>query len=163
MAISTCRSSSQALCSFDLVLDLGLLVEQLFHFVGLERLAQPGVDLVEAAEDLADRLDGFFDVAENVTVGIELRLLRQIAGREAGEERASPSNSWSMPAMIRSSVLLPEPLLAQHADLGARIERQMDVLQDFPLTEFFGQAGDLIDELCTHDSIPIQSWRAVSN
>ena len=70
----------------DLVLHLGLLGEQLFHFVGLERLAKPGVDLVEAAEDRADRLDRFFDVAEHVLVGIELRLLRQIAGGEAAAQ-----------------------------------------------------------------------------
>ena len=77
----------------DLVLDLGLLVEQFFHFVGLDRIGQPGVDLVEAAENFADRLDGFLDVAEDVAVGIQLRLLRQIAGRETGKRRASPSNS----------------------------------------------------------------------
>ena len=63
IAISICRSSSQALCGFDLVLHLGLLGEQLFHFVGLDRLAQPGVDLVEPAAGSRGRLDGFFDVA----------------------------------------------------------------------------------------------------
>jgi len=74
----------------DQVLDLGLLFEQLFHFVGLDRVAEPGVDLVEALEDFADRLDGFLDVAEHVAVGIQLRFLRQVAGREAGKETRPP-------------------------------------------------------------------------
>ncbi len=44
--------------------------------------------------------------------------------------RASPSNSLSTPAMIRSSVDLPEPLRPEHADLGARKETERDVAQD---------------------------------
>ena len=40
---------------------------------------------------------------------VELRLLRQVADLEAGIGTASPSMSWSRPAMILSSVDLPEP------------------------------------------------------
>ena len=147
MAISTWRSSSQALCRLDLVLNLGLLVEQFFHFVGFDRLAQPGVDLVEAAEDFADGLDGFLDVAEDVAVGIQLRLLRQIAGREAGKEAGLALEFRVQAGHDPQQRALAGSVLPQHADLGAGIEGQTDVFEDFPLAELFGQAGDLIDEL----------------
>ena len=35
-----------------------------------------------------------------------------------------------MPAMIFSSVDLPEPFGAEHADLGVRVELQVDVVED---------------------------------
>ena len=47
----------------DLILHFGLLGQQLFHFVGVDRLAQPGVDFVEAAQDGAHVVDRFVDIA----------------------------------------------------------------------------------------------------
>ena len=43
---------------FDAVLNLGLLVEQPVHLVGVRLLAQPGVDLVEPRQECADRRHG---------------------------------------------------------------------------------------------------------
>ena len=47
--------------------------------------------------------------------------------------------------MIRSSVLLPEPLRAEDADLGAGIEREPDVFEDFLGAVLFGEIGDGVD------------------
>ena len=79
IAISTCRSSSQALWASILSCTVACSAEQLFHFGRIGDLAEAGVDFVEAVEDGADVVDGFFDVAEDVFVGIELRFLREIA------------------------------------------------------------------------------------
>ena len=46
---------------------------------------------------------------------------------------ASPRKSLSTPAMMRSSVRLAGAVGAEHADLGARVERQADAAQDLPL------------------------------
>ena len=63
----------------DGVLDLGLLVEELLHLVGVERLAEPGVDLVEPGEQGPGLGDGQLDVAPDVERGVEHRLLRDEA------------------------------------------------------------------------------------
>src|SRR3954471_3841676 len=44
---------------------------------------------------------------------------------------------------------------AEHADLGIRIERQMDVLQDLPVRRIgLGQTLHVIDELTGHSALP---------
>ena len=95
----------------DGVLDPGLLVEQLLHLVGVERLAELGVDL--------DRIG-------STGPGSWRRPARRCPGRRAwgrasapaGRSRSSsraaglavPTKSLSTPAMILRSVLLPAPL-----------------------------------------------------
>ena len=46
-----------------------------------------------------------------------------------GASTASPLNSLSTPAMIRSSELLPDAVEAQHADLGPVEIGERDILQ----------------------------------
>ena len=54
---------------------------------------------------------GILDIAAHVLVRVELRLLRHVADGEAvGSGGPRRRNHVSTPAMIRSSVLLPEPL-----------------------------------------------------
>ena len=48
---------------------------------------------------------------------------------------------------------LARAIAAQHADLGAGIERQLDVFENLSLTILFGQVGDLVDELFAHDLV----------
>ncbi len=55
--------------------------------------------------------------------------------------------------MIRSSVLLPEPLRPEHADLGAGIEREPDVLEHLLRAVLLGEIDDLIDVLLRHMAI----------
>ena len=65
---------------------------------------------VVAVEDRLLLLDAEHRIAAHVEIWIELRLLRQIPTRAPSAIKPSPTNSLSMPAMMRSSVDLPEPL-----------------------------------------------------
>ena len=80
---------------------------------------------------------------------VELRLLRQVADARAlapgTPRRRSPCRR---PAMMRSSVLLPAPFAPEHADLGARVERQPDALQDL-----LALGGDLAQVLHGEDEL----------
>ena len=55
----------------DLILHAGLLGQQFVHPVGFERLAEPGVDLVESLEDGRGVGDGVLDVPQHVLGRIE--------------------------------------------------------------------------------------------
>ena len=81
IAISSWRSRSQPLTRVDLVLELRLLGEQLVE-VGVG-LAHRVADLLEAVEQALRVRDAVDDVAEHVLRRVELRLLRQVADREA--------------------------------------------------------------------------------
>ena len=99
-----------ALGGLDGVLHLGLFLEQFVHLVGVRPLAQPGVDLVEPVEVAPHRGHGLFDVAANVPAWVERRLLGHIADRDPRRRPRGADEVWSSPAMIRRSVLLPDPL-----------------------------------------------------
>ncbi len=86
----------------DLVLELRELVGGL---VGVVR-----GQLLVAVEDLLLARHRLLDVLEHGLPGIELRLLGQVADPRPRAGNASPAKSLSSPAMMRSSVLLPEPL-----------------------------------------------------
>ena len=131
IAMSSLWSSSQSAEVVDLVLQPPLLLEQLVHLVVAHRLGELRRDLVEVVEQLAQVAHAVLDVAADVLGGVELRLLRQVAdpgARRAG--LASPRKSLSTPAMMRSRVDLPAPFDAEHADLGAGIEGEIDALED---------------------------------
>ena len=122
-----------ALGGLDGVLDLGLLLEQRVHLVGVGPLAEPGVDLVEPVEKGADRRDGLLDVAADVEARVERRLLGHVADgdprrrpRRAEEVLVEPGHDPQQRALARA-------VAADHADLGPRVERQPDVLEDFLL------------------------------
>ena len=134
----------------DLVLHPGLLGQQLFHLGVAQRLAEAGVDLVVALNNARVDCDRFFDVAQHVLVGIELRLLRHEAdGKTAGqlgfafEILVDAGHDSQQGALARA-------VAAQHADLGAGIKRQPDILEHFALGDFLGQTIDLIDVLLAH-------------
>ena len=75
----------------DLVLELRLLGEQLVE-VGVG-LAHRVADLFEPVEQALGVRDAVDDVAEHVLVGVEPRLLGQVADREAGRDPAFALNS----------------------------------------------------------------------
>ena len=60
-------------------------------------------------------------------------------------------NSLSSPAMILSSVDLPGAVDADHADLGARVEVEVDVLEHFLLAVVLGQVRDVEDVALAHE------------
>jgi len=68
-----------------------------------------GIDFIETRLCLGDFAEAFFDIAPDVLGGIELGFLWQETDLDAGLRRASPSNSVSSPAIIRSSVDFPAP------------------------------------------------------
>src|SRR5262249_49365877 len=89
---------------------LGLdLVLQLCHFVrGFVRVVRG--ELVIAIKDRFLRSDALHHVLAHGLLRVELWLLLEVAHTRTSAAQASPANSVSMPAMMRSSVDLPEPL-----------------------------------------------------
>ncbi len=74
---------------------------------------------------------------------------------------ASPAKSLSTPAMIRRSVDLPAPFKSEDADLGAGEERELDALEDLALRRHdLPQVDHRVDVLVRHragESIPAGS------
>ena len=137
----------------DLVLDGGLLREQFFHLFRLHRLPQTGVDCLEPDEDGPRRGDGLHDVLKHRLRRVEPRLLLQIAGRVAVGEAGFP---FVLPVDARHDLherALSGAVAAEEADLRPRIEGDIDVLEQFPLSELLGQVGDLIDEGGAHRKV----------
>jgi hypothetical protein len=90
IAVSSVRSSSQPVDRLDLLLDLGLLLEELLHLVGLERLGEAVADPVERIEERLDLPHPFLDHLQHGLVGIELGLLVEVAHLDPlGGERLS--------------------------------------------------------------------------
>ena len=91
------------------------------------------------------------DIAEHVEAGIELRLLRQEAdggalGKPgfAGEFLVEPGHDPQKRRFARA-------VGAEHADLGVRVELQVDVIENFLATAVrFGGSVHVIDELARH-------------
>ena len=137
----------------DLVLDGGLLREQFLHLFRLHRLSQTGVDRLEPGEDGPRRGDRLHDVLKHRLRRVELRLLLQIAGRVAVGEAGFP---LVLPVDARHDLherALAGAVAAEEADLRPRIEGDIDVLEQFPLSELLGQVGDLIDEGGAHREV----------
>ena len=115
------------------VLDLLVLGHELVA-LGLGKIGRHlFVQLVEALQQTARSGDGELDVAQDVPGRIEARILRQepdsrsVRGRRvAGEVLVHARHD---PQERR----LPGPIQAEDADLGARIEREVNPLQDFAL------------------------------
>ena len=134
----------------DAVLDVGLLVEQGVHLVGVGAFGHPGVDRVEPMEQGADLGDGLLDVAEHVLLGVEHRLLRQVADRGPGGWPRDAVELGLLAGHDPQERALAGPVAPQDADLGPRIEREREVLQDLFLAVRLRQALDRIDVLRRH-------------
>ena len=111
--------------------ELGLFSGQLVE-VGI-RVGVFGVDLVQTRLGVLDDADRLFDHFTHSLGGIELRFLRQITyvqirhrTRFAVELGVDTRHDFQQRGLART-------VEAQHADLGAREEREGDVLEDFPL------------------------------
>ena len=113
----------------DLFLQLALFGDQRVHLLGRQILGETGADFLEAVEQRLGRGQPLHDVAGDVLVRVERRLLRQIADRGA----------LGGPGLAREIALLaghdPQQrrfagaVEAEHADLGAGEKRQPDVAQ----------------------------------
>src|SRR5262249_19110727 len=118
-----------------------------------------GGELVVAVEDGLRWPDGVHDVLAHVLVAIELRLLGQIADACAlgrpGLARIVPVE----PSHDAQQRRLSGAVDAKDADLGVRIERQIDVLQDLTVArKNLGQALHVVDELTGHYSLACRAF-----
>src|SRR5204862_6100205 len=103
------------------------------HLVGVERLAQARVDLVEAPEQRSGLGHALEDIAAHVLAGIESGLLGKIADASAV---GGPRLTEQVRVHSRHDAEERAPAgaaRAEHADLGAGKEREPEAPQDFPL------------------------------
>ena len=128
---------------------LGLLGGELVE-IGV-RLGVGGVDLVELLLRLEHFAQALFDRLAHGLLGIELRLLRQIA-----DVQVRHRHGFAFDVLVHAGHDLQQgrfarAVQAEHADLGAGEERQRDVLED--LTRLGGRScprGSCVDVL-SHD------------
>jgi hypothetical protein len=135
----------------DVLLHAPLLLDQLLE-VGV-RLGERGGDRVEAVELRALLAERLLDVAAHVLRGVELRLLREVA-----DARALVRPRLALEVLVGAGHDAQQARLAravgpQHADLGARIEREPDVVKDDPAgRDHLAQALHDVDELGSHEA-----------
>jgi hypothetical protein len=92
-----------------------------------------GVDLVEPLLGRQHAADALFNGFAHGLVGVELRLLRQVADFQVGHGHGLAFDLLVQAGHDLEQGALARAVDAQHADLGAREEGQADVLQDLPL------------------------------
>ena len=124
----------------DLVLELGHLVGGLVRVVG--------GDLVVAVEQRLLGRDALHDVLAHGELRIELRLLLQVADAGAFGDPALADELLVDAGHDAQQRRLAGAVDAEHADLGVRIERQVDVFEHLAVARIgLGQTLHVIDEL----------------
>ena len=88
------------------------------------------VDLVVARQQRLDRRHALLDVAEDGLGGVEPRLLLQEPDRDALGRKRFAEKARVLARHDLQQRALPGAVEAQHADLGAEIERQPDVFEN---------------------------------
>ena len=114
----------------DLVLDPRLLVEHFLHLVRRQILAELRVDLVVSRQQRLGLGHAFLDVAEDILVGIEPRLLVEHADRDAGGRKRLAEKLLVLAGHDLENGALPRAVQTEHADLGAGEKREPDVFED---------------------------------
>jgi hypothetical protein len=117
----------------DGVLDTRLFLQHLLHRVGVERLAEARVDLVEPCEERSRPRHALLHIAAHVLARIEPRLLGEVSDpgtlgwpRFAQEVLIHPRHDAQQRALSGA-------VRAEDADLRAGKEREPDALQDLAL------------------------------
>ena len=130
-------------------LGLDLVLERRHLVGGLVRIVHG--EFVVAVEDRLLRADAEHDVVADVQLLIELRLLRQVA-----DARALGDPGLAGPFLVEAGHDLEQGRLAravdaEHADLGVRIEGQVDVVEHLLAARIgLRQAAHMVDELTGH-------------
>jgi hypothetical protein len=141
------------------VLHLGLAVHQRLHLVGVQRLGEARIDLVELAQRVHHLLHTFFDDLAHGLARGELRLLLQIADGVAGRQHRFADEVLlhaGHDAQQRAFACAVQP---QHADLGAVEIGEADVAQHLLLGRVdFADPHHRINDLCTH-GFGLFGWR----
>ena len=117
-----------AVAGVDLLLQLGLLGDQLVH-VGVG-VGEGVRHLLEARQHPGHLAGAVHDVAQNVLLGVELGLLLEQADLDALGRPGLAGEIVVLAGHDLEQGRLAGAVQAQHADLGARQERQPDVLED---------------------------------
>ena len=129
---------------FDLVLEGGHLVRRLLGIVHRE--------FVVAVEQRLLLGDALHHVLAHRLVGIELRLLRQVADAGALGDEALAGPFCVDAGHDLEQGRLARAVDAEHADLGVRIERQVDVIEDlFAAGIGLCQTLHVVDEFARHE------------
>ena len=133
----------------DPVLEGGLLgADRLVVGVRLGPLRHHGVVGVDQPLDLGHAVH---DVALDVLGGVELRLLRQVADGEPRRQAGVAREPVVEAGHDLQEARFARPVRPDDADLGARVERERDVLEDRPVRRVVpGEAIRGVDELGRH-------------
>ena len=127
---------------------LGLdLVLEARHFVG----GLVGIvhgELVIAVEDRLLLFHAEHGVALHVERGVEIRLLRQVPDLRALGDKALAGEFGVQPRHDAHQRRLARAVDAKHADFRVRVEREVDVVEDFLAGRIgLGETSHVIDEL----------------
>ena len=138
-----------AIAGVDLLLQVGLLGQQLVHLLLGHLLAEGHGDLVEAVEPTLHVLEGEHDVLADGQVGLEMRLLRQVADAHALRRPGLAAELLVLPGHDAHQRRLAGAVRAEHADLHVRQEGQGDAFEDLAparvgLGEVFHHVGVLV-------------------
>jgi hypothetical protein len=117
----------------DLVLCLLKVCVQLVHLGVRERLAELRRQLLVALQDGTPVGDTLLDVAPHVLCGVELRLLGEQAGAVPLRDARIAHVLLVDAGHDAKERGFARAVRAENTDLGGRIERQCDPLQDLPL------------------------------
>ena len=141
----------------DLVLEGRLLgPDRVVVGVGVGPLRHDGVVPIEQVLDLADAVH---DVALDVLGRVELGLLAQVADGEAGRQPSLAGEAVVEAGHDPEQARLACPVRPDDADLGARVERDRDVLEHRPVGRVVaGELVGAVDELGWHRrSLPLKT------
>ena len=105
-----------------------------------------GIDLVQLLHRLLEVPQPLFDIAAHILVGIELRLLRQIANLDAGLGACFTLDLGIDAGHDAQQRRFTGAVETQHANLCAGVEGEGDITQDLP----FGR-NDLADAIHSVD------------
>ncbi len=107
--------------------------------------------IVVAIEEILLLLDAEHDIAAHVELRVELRLLRQIADARAFGDEALADELLVDARHDAQKRRFARAVDAEHADLGVRVEGEIDVVQDLLAAgPGLGEALHVIDELTRH-------------
>jgi hypothetical protein len=133
----------------DPVLELRLLgPDRLVVGIGLGPAGHHGVVLLDQAVDLADAVE---DVSLDILRRIQLGLLAEVADGEPRGEARLAGEPVVEPGHDPQEARLPGPVRSDDADLGARVERDRDVLEHRPIRRIVpGELVRGVDEFGRH-------------
>ncbi len=133
-------------------LELGLLGGQLVE-VGIG-FGIGGVDLVQACLGVLDHADRFLDYFTHRLVRVQLRFLRQVANVDVGHRTGFAVEFLVDARHDPQQGRFTGAVQAEHANLGAREERQGNILENFPLRRHdFAQPMHGVDVLSQNQAL----------